>query len=551
MTPLRAGPLELLFGEEGDLRRIRLGGLEVVRRIYFAVRDRNWNTIPARITGLRLADSGDSFDVRFRAVHESGEIGFEWQVHIRGAGDGVIRYEAGGRATTSFLRNRIGLCVHHPLRECAGLKVRIDGREAEFPRMVSPHQVFQDFRRMRYTLLPGLDVELDLEGEVFETEDHRNWGDAGYKTYGTPLRLPFPVEVRAGDAVRQAATLRLHGRIPHDLPGPAAPKLEPAGPWQAVPPVGFGYSPEGDVAGLRPAHLRVDLREGELPPRISVPLELAVHLAPGKEQEQLEALSGWQPSLARLLVFHQQEKVTSPRWLALARQTLPGATVVGGTNMWFAELNRERPPLPAPPVAFALSPQVHASDEFSMVENLEAFPWMLESASRFLGGAPVHVSPVTLKPRFNPVATDPSAPFDNTDPRQGSDFAAAWTLGALASLFSGKPASVTFYETAGPRGLEHGGQRFPLYRLFAALAPYYGGEFAPAGSPAALWLRKQKRRALFLANLSAAAEEFPLPAIEGGNLRLRLLGGGVQEARGPGRVLLPAWGVLVCEWEGE
>lgn len=551
MTPLRAGPLTLFFAEQGDLRRICLGGLEVVRRLYFALRDHNWNTIPAQIDDVRVQSRKRSFEIRYRAAHLAGEMDFRWQAHIRGTQDGGIRFEAAGRAYSDFRRNRIGLCVHHPLRECAGLAVRINGRQSEFPRLVSPQQVFTDLRKMRYALLPGVQVELNFEGEIFETEDHRNWGDANYKTYGTPLRLPFPVTVRKGDEFRQVITLALRGKVPQQLPEREEPTLHLNQRWRPLPPIGLGYTSGASLAELRPAHLRVDVRWGESPPRLPAPLELAVHLAPGREHEQLQSLSAWKSSLARLLVFHRSEKVTSMKWLELARQSLPGVPIVGGTDMWFAELNRERPPLPAPPVAFALSPQVHASDELSMVENLEAFPQMLESASHFLKGAPVHVTPITLKPRFNPVATDPSAPFDNTDPRQRTDFAAAWTLGALASLLEGGAASLTFYETAGPRGLQHEGQRFPVYRLFEALAHYSGGEFAPTSLRGALLLRKGTRQALFVSNLEAAVREFQLPPLAGKNARARLLGGSEQEVGAARRMSLPPWGILICEWEGE
>ena len=39
---LRAGPLTLLF-EGGDLRYVRLGDHEVLRRVYVSVRDSNWD----------------------------------------------------------------------------------------------------------------------------------------------------------------------------------------------------------------------------------------------------------------------------------------------------------------------------------------------------------------------------------------------------------------------------------------------------------------------------------------------------------------------------
>ena len=43
-TQLRAGPLSMIF-ESGDLRYIRFGDHELLRRVYVAIRDHNWDTI--------------------------------------------------------------------------------------------------------------------------------------------------------------------------------------------------------------------------------------------------------------------------------------------------------------------------------------------------------------------------------------------------------------------------------------------------------------------------------------------------------------------------
>ncbi|HET6438180.1 MAG TPA: hypothetical protein VFG59_08975, partial [Anaeromyxobacter sp.] len=50
--PLRAGPVSLLL-EGIELVSLSLGGSEVVRRIYAAVRDRNWGTIPPTLSDVR------------------------------------------------------------------------------------------------------------------------------------------------------------------------------------------------------------------------------------------------------------------------------------------------------------------------------------------------------------------------------------------------------------------------------------------------------------------------------------------------------------------
>ena len=71
MRLLRAGPVTVLL-DGVDLRYMRLGRTELVRRIYAAVRDRNWNTVPGTISGLEVDARDDSFEVRFHVrAHES------------------------------------------------------------------------------------------------------------------------------------------------------------------------------------------------------------------------------------------------------------------------------------------------------------------------------------------------------------------------------------------------------------------------------------------------------------------------------------------------
>ena len=41
-------------------------------------------------------------------------------------------------------------------------------------------------------------------------EDQRNWTDASFKTYCTPLARPFPVPVQAGDRVDQRVALTVN-----------------------------------------------------------------------------------------------------------------------------------------------------------------------------------------------------------------------------------------------------------------------------------------------------------------------------------------------------
>ena len=110
---LRTGPLTMIF-EGGDLRYIKFGELEIIRRIYAAVRDRNWGTVPGAISDLQTSIAPDSFRIAYVSTHRRDEIHFVWQAEIAGQADGTIRFTFDGEARTTFLRNRIGFCVLHP-----------------------------------------------------------------------------------------------------------------------------------------------------------------------------------------------------------------------------------------------------------------------------------------------------------------------------------------------------------------------------------------------------------------------------------------------------
>src|SRR5437764_8813553 len=80
---LSAGPLSMVL-EDGDLRYIRLGEREVLRRVYVAVRDSNWRTIQPSYTNVRLDIAPDAFDISFDVEHAVGEIDFAWHGTLRG-----------------------------------------------------------------------------------------------------------------------------------------------------------------------------------------------------------------------------------------------------------------------------------------------------------------------------------------------------------------------------------------------------------------------------------------------------------------------------------
>lgn len=575
---LRAGPLDVLWSA-GDLRYIRMGGREVIRRLYAAVRDRDWGTVPGVISDLEPEVLEESFRIRYTSTHRQGSIHFVWNAEITGEADGTIRFAFDGEAKSTFLRNRIGCCVLHPIRECAGVGCRAihtDGTEQSlaFPDTIAAEQPvsgLHDLAGLQHEIAPGLRAELQFEGDAFEMEDQRNWIDASFKTYGTPLRLPFPVEIAAGTRVRQQVTLRIAGhapgrvRVTADLDKVGISICAPARRHR-LPALGLGWPSHNlllhetqvkQLRVIRPAHFRVDVQlwEKDWAQRLkradsdatdlSAKLEVALHLneAPGSGVKfAAEVLGDMGESLAHVIIFHRNRKSTTPEAMAVAcrylGQALQGIPLGSGTDGDLYQLNLQRPPADADFISWSMNPQVHACDDASIAETPEAAAQQVASVRRYFPGLPLHVSPVTLRPRFNPNATGSAlkVPPDQlppqVDPRQASLFGAGWTLAMIKALAEAGADSMTFYETSGWRGVmetAYGsplpeqfpsipGAVFPLYHVLADAGDFAGGEVVATESNrplelVPLLLRKRGRHRLILANLSAETRRATFPML--------------------------------------
>jgi D-apionolactonase len=359
-------------------------------------------------------------------------------------------------------------------------------------------------------------AEILFEGDVFETEDQRNWTDASYKTYSTPLELPFPVEVTYGERISQRVALSL--KMQHEKPTavveetrlsltvssiPLAKPLPKIGLGVATHSLPLSENERQCLARLRLNHFRVDVHFSQADWKralkqahdeaiaIGSRLQCALFLNDSAEQSLLDFGQTISPEAVDLcLVFHEKEKSTSSRSLELAERHLvpQGFRLATGTNAYFAELNRQRPPRDVR-VCYSLNPQVHAFDDLSLLETLEAQPATVESAAQFCDKGIV-ISAITLRPRFNPNATtfaqEPQGQLPPTvDPRQRTLFTAAWTLGTLSRLLPlERVESLTFFETTGWQGvLERDagsqspvefdstpGEIFPVYYVFEAFA---------------------------------------------------------------------------------
>jgi len=527
---LRAGPLTMRFEPDAAfLRHVRLGDHEVVRAIYAAVRDNNWATIPPIVTLREQAIGKDSFRLAFDVRCVRAPVDYSWSGVITGDASGRIEFTFDGVANSEFQRNRIGICILHPIEECRGKPVTVEhedgtNEEGAFPRDVSPHQPFFDIGALSYEPAnTGSTVRLEMTGDVFEMEDQRNWSDASFKTYCTPQTQPKPHAVKPGDRVRQSVTLTLGGKVRSILPVNIGrpPQLSIATtPVVALPPLGLCVASHGRplnareverLKALKLSHLRVDLRLGD--PSWPAKLEQAaleaeaigagLHLALVLGVNADKHLAGLALHLERLkprvllwIILHESENPVSEAAVDRVRPMLqrfaPAVLFAAGTPDFFTEINRSRPaPGALSSVCYSNNPQVHAFDNTTLVENLAGQVFNVETARTFTP-RPVVVSPITLRIRNNTGAANekPGAlkelPSD-VDPRQLSLFAAGWTLASIAKLAAtGFVHSLTYFEATGWRGLmetdagsplpaafpSEPGMVFPLYHVFADIAEF-------------------------------------------------------------------------------
>ena len=112
-TQLHAGPLSMIF-EAGDLRYIRFENHEILRRVYVAIRDHNWDTILPQLSNVRIERDSDAFRITYDVANKMADVDFCWGGTITGDADGTIAFSMDGAAVSTFRRNRIGFCVLHP-----------------------------------------------------------------------------------------------------------------------------------------------------------------------------------------------------------------------------------------------------------------------------------------------------------------------------------------------------------------------------------------------------------------------------------------------------
>ncbi|MBY3197575.1 D-apionate lactonase [Rhizobium laguerreae] len=536
---LRAGKLEADLAN-GNLRTIRYDGTEVLRGISYLVRDRDWGTYSPEITDLKIEQSDGRFEVAYLARCEGpDDTKLIVDVRIVGSPD-RLDFEAEAIAPIGFETNRCGFCILHPIVGVAGSQAtveHVDGQivATRFPDVIEPWQPFKDMRAITHAVMPDVQAECRMEGDTFEMEDQRNWSDASYKTYVRPLALPWPYQMPADRPVRQKTSLVIKDTSGSTRHSPAAASggtinLELGTRTGTMPDIGVIITPEEADATLSAKSVLAEIAPQELlfhfdpgaghgvdalaqfavlaaahRGRSTLEIALPCKSSPSSEAAEIACqmqLAGFRPDA--IMISPSVDRQSTPpgsKWpecppldevYTAARAAFPGIRIGGGMLSYFTELNRKRvPDGQLDFVSHCTNPIVHAADDLSVMQTLEALPFITRSVRAIYGDKPYRIGPSTIPMRQNPYGSrtmdnpvGARIPMANRDPRHNGCFAEAFALGYAIRVLDADLECLTLSALSGPFGLiagpaeptEQGGRR-PLFNTVRTLSRLAGASW--------------------------------------------------------------------------
>ncbi|MFK0164198.1 hypothetical protein [Rhizobium sp. NPDC090279] len=595
---LTAGKLTADF-KGGNLRAIRYDGVEVLRAVSYLVRDRDWGTYAPVIEELWIDQRDDAFFVSYVARCAGPDnTDLEIDVRIMAAANEALIFEAEVLSMTGFETNRCGFCILHPIVGVAGMPVsveHVDGsaENTHFPDLIEPWQPFKDMRTITHSVTPNVTAECRMEGDTFEMEDQRNWSDASYKTYVRPLALPWPYQIPAGKPVRQRIVLSIGDMRRSTITSATiadtrAITLSPGEKSGLMPAIGLVITPEEAEATLAARD-----RLGEIAPqellfhfdpdaghgvdavksfaviaalhagRSTLEIALPCRKSPLVETQQIARWmqdAGFKPDA--IVISPSVDRQSTPpgsQWpecppleevYAAAHAAFPGVRLGGGMLSYFTELNRKR--VPADTLSFithCTNPIVHAADDLSVMQTLEALPFITRSVRAIYGDKPYRIGPSTIPMRQNPYGSrtmdNPHSgriAMANTDSRHNARFGEAFALGYAARVLDAGLECLTLSAMTGSFGLiaaekepSAAGANRPLFNTVATLSRLAGHKWREclSSDPTAvlgfITVQPEMPRELHLVNIS------PIPQrIELGKLR-------PSEQRGKRQLTLDAY----------
>ncbi|MBB4095531.1 hypothetical protein [Brucella pecoris] len=533
-----AKPLHLKAGllavdlSDGNLRTIKYDGVEVLRAVSYLVRDRDWGTYNPEIHDLNVEQNDSGFIITYQARCEGPDATqLTIDVRIQAESGGTLTFDAVANTATGFETNRCGFCILHPIVGVAGSAVNVehvDGtlNNTRLPDLIEPWQPFKDMRAITHETMPGVTAECRMEGDTFEMEDQRNWSDASYKTYVRPLALPWPYQIEAAKPQHQRVVLNISDtRLakPKTTQYAEPVRITLGDASGKMPNIGIIITPEEAKASLAAIELLEEItpqdllfhydplaghngsafadfttlaakHKGCISLEIALPCEKALIDETTAIAFDMKA-AGFTPDAVIVSpAIDRQSTPPGSEWppcppledvYAAARAAFPNVRLGGGMLSYFTELNRKR--VPGELVDFVThctNPIVHAADDLSVMQTLEALPFITRSVRAIYGDKPYRIGPSTIPMRQNPYGSrtmeNPNGKriaMANRDPRHNGKFAESFAMAYAISVLNAGLDSLSLSALTGSFGLQAqegeptstGGKR-PLFNTIKTLA---------------------------------------------------------------------------------
>lgn len=485
---LFVGPFSLRYWN-GEIFQLCMGRTEIIHRLHVTQRDAAWNNVPLRIYHEEIKKNEEELHILIEADTVYYQMNMQWQIELHVAKDNNILFSVEALARQHTVVNRAGICLLHPIVDCRGCSVDIDGEAGfTFPLAITPHCIFPPFRRMSYCTESGLKAYFVFSGEKFETEDQRNWTDYSYKTYSPPLAKGYPYILAAGTRLAQSLSIIVEDEKKTVQPHIARPQgvlCRPTFlPSRPLPRLGICLDSESDIsiaeiqAKIKPLNLGhmclvINADSASISSHLhaavcqaaaaAAPLHICIDVGEcPREKIELIACEVLKesPYLREVIIRMSDSEMPDFGLITILQERLkhPYSTLkVGlGFSQGFAGMNRSRQFLRQTDIVnFSISPQVHAYDDASIMETLLGQQEMIAQAVSLCTPTPLSIGPITMKPPPRPIRQGMrrSEWLQCDEARQSSLFGAAWMLGSICSLSVKGVDSLTYFETGGPNGI--------------------------------------------------------------------------------------------------
>jgi D-apionolactonase len=414
--------------KHGSLGPLYAAGREIVRRIFVTVRDRNWQEVAPQRWETKV--EAERRIVTVSAWHHSELVDFEWQGTLElGTDNCSVRFAFEGVTRRDMDVCRLGLIVLHPPETMIGSRIAARsehaGQSLIVPAQLSPQPIVNGVPGALTEPFSQLGIEradfglLDLrfEGDLFELEDQRNWGDASFKSYCTPLRMGFPRAVKAGTRVAHRVDIRFEPANRDLARAQISSTANVAARVAEFPKIGCEWAkslalPGGDATQPPYHHYFIAATDEScsenlrslltLSPRAKIEIGVDAQDQRALPSQQLSLIREHIARIARVLVYGPGSGLPSAWALESWRRAVEEVTssqvpVLAATRGYYVEYNRSVPlAAPTQGIAFPLTATVHSDEAGTIVENVATIGDMADTARQLIRPAEIAITPLAL-----------------------------------------------------------------------------------------------------------------------------------------------------------